>query len=85
MSKAKLLTTKQVRNIIHANGGGEYGIYTNKTAGHTGMDRRVKCYYGNNETLYRALKKAAGAENVTLTSGGGGWAGPGLTVKCVLG
>ena len=76
-----MLTTKQVRDIIHAHDGAVFGIYTNKTAGHTGNERRVKCYYRNNGKLFSALKEAAGAENVKLTTS---WF-PGITVKCVLG
>ena len=87
----KLLTTTQVRNIMRANGGEPR--YTNKTTAHKGNIRRVKAYYYGNQTMLKALQKACGAENVTLTDGGDsypagfgyGYSGqPGVTVKCVL-
>ena len=82
-----MLTTKQVRAIINQHSTSTYGIYTNKTAKHTGPNRRVKCYFKNNVKLLTALEKAAGAGNVTLTEGGSGYCsgGPGITVKCVIG
>lgn len=81
-----MLTTTQVRAIIHQHSTNTYGIYTNKTAKHTGPLRRVKCYFRNNYALLRALEKAAGAENVTVTPGGSYYGGqPGITVKCVIG
>jgi hypothetical protein len=82
-----MLTTTQVRAIIHKHSTNTYGIYTNKTKGHTGPIRRVKCYFRNNTKLLTALQKAAGLENVTLTGGGHSYysAGPGITVKCVIG
>ena len=81
-----MLTTKQVRAIIAKHSTDSYGVYTNKTAGHQGPERRVKCYFRNNVDLYRALQKAAGTENVTLTPGGSGYytLGPGIIVKCIL-
>ena len=81
-----MLTTKQVRAIIHQHTDNTYGIYTNKTAGHTGNDRRVKCYFRNNTRLLRALEKAAGKQNVTVTEGGSGWyaGGAGIVVRCIL-
>ena len=85
----KLLTTTQVRNIMRANGGEPR--YTNKTTAHKGNIRRVKAYYYGNQTMLKALQKACGAENVTLTDGrdlsgfGYGYSGqPGVSVKCVL-
>ena len=81
-----MLTTTQVRAIINKHSKSNYGLYTNKTAKYTGPIRRVKCYFRNNYTLLRALEKAAGAENVTLTAGGNYAGGmPGITVKCVIG
>ena len=81
-----MITTKQVRAIIAQHSTYSYGIYTNKTTGHTGLDRRVKCYFRNNTKLLKALIAAAGAENVTLTEGGNQYygGGPGIVVKCVL-
>lgn len=81
-----MITTKQVRAIIAQHSTSSYGVYTNKTTGHTGSDRRVKCYFRGNNKLLAALQKAAGAENVTLTAGGEGWyaGGPGIVVKCIL-
>lgn len=79
-----MLTTKQVRNIMHAHGAKQYGIYTNKTTGHTGNERRVKCYYSGNRALLAALRAAAGKENVTLTAGSHWRAWSGITVKCLL-
>ena len=85
----KLLTTTQVRNIMRSEGGEPR--YTNKTTGYTGNIRRVKAYYYGNQKMLKALQKACGAENVTLTDGGDlsgfgyGYSGqPGVTVKCVL-
>jgi len=82
-----MLTTKQVRAIINQHSTSTYGIYTNKTAKHTGPERRVKCYFRNNVKLLTALQKAAGASNVTLTEGSSHFrgGGPGITVKCVIG
>jgi hypothetical protein len=81
-----MLTTKQVRAIIAQHSTDSYGVYTNKTAGHQGPERRVKCYFRNNVDLYRALQKAAGTENVTLTPGGSSYysMGPGIVVKCLV-
>lgn len=81
-----MLTTSQVRAIMHQYGANDYGIYTNKTAGHEGPERRVKCYYRGKKDLLDALQKAAGKENVTLTPGAVYYgAGPGITVKCIIG
>jgi hypothetical protein len=79
-----MLTTKQVRAIMRQYPISRYGVYTNKTKGHTGVNRRVKCYYGNNDALLNALIKAAGSNNVNLTAGYGYSANAGITVKCVL-
>jgi hypothetical protein len=84
---AKLLTTLQVRNIMRANGVNGNMMYTNKTTGHTGNQRRVKCYYRGNDKALAALRAACGAENVTLTQEPEAWHrsfGAGITVKCVL-
>jgi hypothetical protein len=81
-----MLTTTEVRAIIHKHQKFNFGVYTNKTAKYTGPVRRVKCYFQGNNKLLRALERAAGAENVTLTPGGNYATGmPGITVKCVLG
>jgi hypothetical protein len=82
-----MITTTQVRAIINKHAPNSYGVYTNKTAKYTGQIRRVKCYFRNNIKLLKALQRAAGKENVTLTTGGNGYCsgGPGITVKCVLG
>jgi hypothetical protein len=81
-----MLNTKQVRAIIAQHSTSSYGVYTNKTTGDTSNRRRVKCYFGGNVELFRALQKAAGKQNVTLTAGGDGYYahGPGIVVKCVL-
>jgi len=81
-----MLNTKQVRAIIAQHTTDSYGVYTNKTTGDMSNRRRVKCYFQNNVELYRALQKAAGTENVTLTPGGSGYytMGPGIIVKCIL-
>jgi hypothetical protein len=81
-----MLNTKQVRAIIAQHTTDSYGVYTNKTKDHKGPQRRVKCYFRDNVDLFRALQKAAGTENVTLTPGGSGYytMGPGIVVKCVL-
>jgi len=82
-----MITTTQVRAIINKHAPNSYGVYTNKTKGHLGQVRRVKCYFRNNIKLLKALQRAAGRDNVTLTVGGVGAYGgqPGITVKCVLG
>jgi hypothetical protein len=82
-----MLTTKQVRAIIAQHGANYYGVYTNKTTKDTSNRRRVKCYFQDNVALYRALQKAAGKDNVTLTPGADGYypMGPGIVVKCILG
>jgi hypothetical protein len=81
-----MLTTTQVRAIMHKHQKFNFGIYTNRTKAHTGPERRVKCYFQGNHKLLRALERAAGAENVTLTPGGNYATGmPGITVKCVIG
>lgn len=82
----QLLTTVQIRKIMRANG--LRPAYTNKTTGHDGNIRRVKCYYsGHDATLLAALYTACGPRNVTLTKGNDHYlrgGGPGITVKCVL-
>ena len=85
-----MLTTTQVRAIMHKHKSVHATwdpIWTNKTAGHTGADRRVKTYYSGNKKLLKALQTAAGKGNVKLTAGGNwyGAMGPGIVVKCVLG
>ena len=81
-----MLTTTQVRAIIRQYRANDYEVYTNKTAGHKGPERRVKCYYRDNVALLAALEKAAGKENVTLTAGASYYGGgPGITVKCIIG
>jgi hypothetical protein len=81
-----MLTTKQVRAIIHQHTDNTYGIYTNKTTGDTSNMRRVKCYFRNNTKLLRALQKAAGKQYVTLTEGAQHYysGGPGIIVECIL-
>ena len=81
-----MLTTKQVRAIIHQHTDSTYGIYTNKTRGDNSNQRRVKCYFRNNTKLLRALQKAAGKQYVTVTEGSGSCygGGPGIIVECIL-
>ena len=81
-----MLNTKQVRSIIAKHSDSSYGVYTNKTAGDMSNRRRVKCYFKNNVQLLKALQKAAGAGNVTLTEGAQHYyaPGPAIVVKCVL-
>lgn len=84
---SKLLTTLQIRTIMRANGVSGSMMYTNKTKGHTGRIRRVKCYLaGGDAGLVSALHAATGAMNVNVTAGSSysrSW-GEGVTVKCVL-
>lgn len=81
-----MLNTKQVRAIINKHSSSTYGLYTNKTAGDTSNNRRVKCYFRNNVKLLSALQKAAGKENVRITSGDQShYSQPAIIVKCVLG
>ena len=85
-----MLTTKQVRNIMRNHLTSTYGLYTNKTTGDTSNIRRVKCYMPRDTReatkLINALKKAAGAENVKLTSGEVAYSRgcPGITVRCIV-
>jgi predicted TIM-barrel enzyme len=82
-----MLNTKQVRDIIRAHRPDAL-IYTNKTTGHKGPERRVKCYFRSDTELLFMLQTAAGAENVKVTAGGYGHnyyrVGRGIVVKCVL-
>jgi hypothetical protein len=82
-----MLTTKQVRAIIRKHTTNTYGLYTNKTTGYVGPNRRVKCYFHGNVELYTALQKAAGRANVYLTPGSDYChsPGPAIIVKCVIG
>jgi len=78
-----MLTTTQVRAIIRKHTvNTQWGVWTNKTTGYTGPERRVKCYFRDNIELLTALRKAAGENNVYLTDNG---MGSGIIVKCVLG
>jgi hypothetical protein len=85
-----MLTTKEVRKIIRKHTTGA-DIWTDKPVPHrsyTGTLRRVKCYFDNNGVLLRALQKAAGRDNVTVTRGNPYNRfdrGPGIVVKCLLG
>ena len=81
-----MITTTQVRAVIAKHRQYMSDVYTNKTTGHTGSDRRVKCYFRNDTKLFKALQKAAGKENVTITAGtaGAGMGRQGIVVKCVL-
>jgi hypothetical protein len=80
-----MITTQQVRDIIRTHRPDAL-IYTNKTTGYKGPERRVKCYFRDDTELLAALKKAAGADNVSVTAGGDGYysIGQGIVVKCVL-
>lgn len=82
-----MLTTKEVRKIIRKHTTGE-AVWTDKPVpnrSYTGPLRRVKCYFDGNGVLLRALQKAAGSGNVTVTRGLGYGRGPGIVVKCLLG
>lgn len=80
-----MLTTIEVRDIMRKAGRDAEYIYTNKTKGHTGNERRVKCYFPD-EKLVAQLKQAAGADNVKIMLHGGYNSGmhDGIVVKCVL-
>jgi len=78
-----ITTTKQIRAIMRRHNA--FGIYTNKTAGDSSDNRRVKCYFSSNKNLLQELRQVAGRENVTLTPGSNYWGGqPGIVVKCIL-
>jgi len=83
-----MLTTIEVRKIIRKHTTGA-DIFTDKPVPHRsykGPLRTVYCYFNNNVALFRALQRAAGRENVTLTLGNPyGNRGPGIVVKCLLG
>jgi hypothetical protein len=82
-----MITTQQVRDIIRTHRPDAL-IYTNKTPGHKGPERRVKCYYRGDIKLLVKLLTAAGVENVRITSGGTGYdVAPraGIVVKCHIG
>lgn len=79
----KLLTTLAVRWVMRVYGAKP--LYTNKTKGHTGNVRRVKCYYDGNYEMLNGLRNAFGTENVTLTSGNHRYySQQAITVRCVL-
>jgi hypothetical protein len=79
-----MLTTIEVRSIMRKAGRDSWCIYTNKTRGHAGNERRVKCYFPD-EKLVAWLNQAAGAENVkVMLHGGGHGMHDGIVVKCVL-
>jgi hypothetical protein len=77
-----MITTKQVRAIMRKHNPQWAVIYTNITRKNPGMLRSVKCYYGSNDQLLNALRRAAGKDNVNLTKGS--YYGPAITVKCQL-
>ena len=85
-----MLTTKQVRKVMRNHLFDSCDIWTNKTTGDTTNIRRVKCYMPNDNrkatNLINDLKKAAGADNVRLTSGEAtyGYGRPGITVRCIV-
>ncbi len=85
-----MLTTKQVRNVMLNHLSNSRNIWTNKTTGDTSNIRRVKCYMPNDTRkatkLINDLKKAAGADNVKLTSGEVAYSRgrPGITVRCIV-
>ena len=79
-----MITTKQVRNIIRTHRPDAL-IYTNKTTGYKGPERRVKCYFRNDTELMFLLMTAAGPENVHTTEYYGYGASAGLIVKCHIG
>jgi hypothetical protein len=79
-----MITTRQVREIIRAHRP-TATIYTNKTTGHQGPERRVKCYFRDDTELMAKLMAAAGSNNVYTTEYYGYGARPALIVKCVLG
>lgn len=85
-----MLTTKQVRKVMLNHLSNSSEIWTNKTTGDTTNIRRIKCYMPKDNRkaikLLNDLKKAAGAENVRLTSGQASysWGQPGITVRCVV-
>ena len=64
-----MLSTKQVRDIMHKHG--NTPIWTNKRAGNDDL-RGVKCYhYGDNSSdrLVNELQTKAGTHNVRVTDG----------------
>ena len=79
-----MITTQQVRDIIRAHRPNSL-IYTNKTNGHKGPERRVKCYYRGDTELLFMLQTAAGSDNVYLTGHSTMGTGRGLIVKCHIG
>ena len=85
-----MLTTKQVRNVMRKHLFNSSDIWTNKTTGDVSNIRRVKCYMPQDiheaTRLINDLKKAAGADNVNLTSGGCSYdyGRPGITVRCLV-
>lgn len=77
-----MLTTIQVRAIMHKHSIRAEDMYTNKTTGHTGNIRRVKCY-SSEDALIEELMEVAGWD-VTVTEGSSYMQRPGITVKCIL-
>ena len=78
----KMLTTKQVRKIMHSFEVPSINMWTNKTLGHKGQNRRVKCY-STELSVFVALQRACGAANVKATQGCNP-RGSGIVVKCLI-
>lgn len=85
----QLLTTLEVRDIMHKHG--NTSIWTNKRKGGNGTLRGVKCYYYGEDScnqLVEELKAKAGKENVRVIknsmSFGFGYVLGSIIVTCVL-
>ena len=78
-----MLTTIQVRAIMRKHGFGGT-LYTNKSAGHEGRERRVKMYGHGTAALQKELAQAGGADTLTFTFNMGYNETDGLTVRCLL-
>lgn len=78
------ITTLQVRAVMAQHGADQ--IYTNKTKGHTGNTRRVKCYYQTPDMHTDLLKLMGGNGNIKMTRRNGniGRGSRSVIVTCVL-
>ena len=78
-----MLTTTQVRAIMRKHGH-RGDIWTNKSAGHEGRERRVKIYGHGTAAMQKELARAGGADTLTFTVNMGYNETDGLTVRCLL-
>lgn len=77
-----MITTVQVRAIMRKHNA--HHIWTNKTKGHKGLARRVKCWAtGDKVAMMSELRSVAGASNVYEGTDPAAYYGS-IIVKCEL-